>query len=162
MIFGLSFAVFLTLILVPIMYFTTYRFNKAAAEGKMFRNPFSFEGRIRRTEFGITVAIFFVVFIVLNMLLGGNSPTIMAQTAHSIFNIGLLWFLVAQMVKRFHDMGKNWWWILFLLIPIWNLYVLALLFFKPTNNEADKYGDNPRPALAEVIPGSLNAELPTA
>jgi len=178
MIFGLSFAVFLTLILVPIMYYTTFRFNKAAAEGKMFRNPFSFKGRIRRTEFGISLAIFILVNILLKIVLG-YVPTIFAMATSAVFSLLVLWFLVAQIIKRFHDMGKKWWWILFLLIPVlffsipflfilfilsllWALYVLALLLFKPMDAETNKYGDNPRPVVEEVSPGSLNAELPMA
>jgi multidrug efflux pump subunit AcrB/uncharacterized membrane protein YhaH (DUF805 family) len=144
MIFGLSFAVFLTLILVPIMYAATNRFSEASGEGHMFKNPFSFKGRIRRTEYGISFAILLVLLIIFNQLLGGVNPGALAQTTHMLFNILLLWFLIVQSIKRCHDMGKSGWWGL---IPIWDL----LLFFKPGTQGSNDYGENPR-SLPEPVP----------
>jgi uncharacterized membrane protein YhaH (DUF805 family) len=99
----------------------------------MFQNPFSFEGRIRRTEFGISLIIYAVAYgflaaIAMSGDLGG---------AAFIFFIPMLWFLWAQAAKRCHDVGNSGWW---QLIPF---YVFWLLFEDGQPN-SNQYGDNPK------------------
>ncbi|MET7029818.1 DUF805 domain-containing protein [Sediminicola luteus] len=105
----------------------------------MFKNPFSFEGRIRRTEYGLSYLIYmFIYFTALTILqLGGDY----AAMIFFICLIPLLWFMWAQGAKRCHDLGNNGW---YQLIPF---YVFWLLFAdsKPGTNE---YGDNPKHAEA--------------
>ena len=102
----------------------------------MFQNPFSFEGRIRRSEFGLSLIIFGVANIIITGLMGNiDIPSDM-----KIFGFGYIpavWFLWAQGAKRCHDLDKSGWW---LIIPY---YFLWMLFEdgKPGPNE---YGDNPK------------------
>jgi hypothetical protein len=96
----------------------------------MFSRPFSFEGRIRRTEYGITFLFYVVVLIMLK--LKEDNPGI-----YVLLYIPLLWLLWAQGAKRCHDLGLSGW---YQIIPF---YFLWLIFEdgKPGTNE---YGDNPK------------------
>ncbi|WP_347373267.1 DUF805 domain-containing protein [Aequorivita sp. Q41] len=110
----------------------------------MFKNSFSFNGRIRRTEFGISY-ILFLVFIygfialmeVLNM--GGYQLFIILGAAY--------WFQFSQGAKRCHDLGNNGF---YQIIPF---YIFVLLFSEGQNRN-NKYG--PDPKLEEL----QNAENP--
>ena len=58
----------------------------------MFKNPFSFNGRIRRTEFGITFIIVAFPHGIISLLMqkGGEADIL------GLAYIPLLWFLCAQ------------------------------------------------------------------
>ena len=98
----------------------------------MFSSPFSFDGRIRRTEYGISFIIYVIAAAFVNAIVeSGEVPII------GLAYIPMLWFLWAQGAKRCHDVGNNGWW---QIIPF---YVFWLLFQvgQPGLNE---YGQNPK------------------
>jgi serine/threonine protein kinase len=97
--------------------------NSAQTEIKrrMFSAPFSFKGRIRRTEYGLSMII--AVFV--NILTLG-------------FGVLLtLPFMLAQGAKRCHDLNKSGW---FQLIPFYNI----LLLFIEGDNGTNRFGDSPK------------------
>lgn len=99
----------------------------------MFKNPFSFNGRIRRTEYGISFILAIIPIAMINAYVQStDSPGLVA-----IFYIPLYWFLWAQGAKRCHDRGNSGW---FQIIPF---YVFWLIFASgdPLENE---YGPNPK------------------
>jgi len=88
-------------------------------KASMFKRCFSFSGRIRRLEFGLSIIIchtyatgLFVGFALYDDL----------EALMYILLIPAYWFLFAQGARRCHDLGYNGWW---QLIPF---YVLAMLF----------------------------------
>jgi len=105
----------------------------------MFKNPFSFSGRIRRLEFALSYAIFYGVIIVSGGILG-------AEEEASLMYLPILivgsWFLLAQRTKRCHDLGNSGF---YQLIPF---YVLVMLF-EEGRREDNKYGINPKDPRAE-------------
>lgn len=108
----------------------------------MFKNSFSFEGRIRRTEYAITFIIFIFAKVITQFIAVGitgadNANMSSAIGISNLFLIPLLLFLWAQGAKRCHDVGNNGW---YQLIPF---YMLWLLFQdgQPVKNQ---YGDNPK------------------
>ncbi len=96
----------------------------------MFKTPFSFNGRIRRTEYGISFIIYLVVISIIGAL--ADSAGILA-----VLYIPLLWFLWAQGAKRCHDVGHNGWW---QIIPLYFFWLL----FEDGMKEKNEYGVNPK------------------
>lgn len=103
----------------------------------MFKRPFSFNGRIRRLEYGISFIIYFVWLMIIEA--AGNSPSLSQGAAIMLLisYIPMLWFLWAQNAKRCHDRGNSGW---YQLIPF---YFLILLFGDGEEGE-NEYGDNPK------------------
>lgn len=106
----------------------------------MFKNPFSFKGRIRRTEYGISVLIYILTLVIFNILLdpnnSENSNSIEAIIYLILFVI-ILWFNLAQGAKRCHDLGNNGWW---QLIPFYFFWLL----FEEGESRINRYGVNPK------------------
>ena len=102
----------------------------------MFKNPFSFEGRIRRTEYGLS----FIIYLVAYGIVAGIGAAAGRDGAGAVMLLGLIplmWFLWAQGAKRCHDVGNSGW---FQLIPF---YVFWLLF-QEGEAGSNPHGDNPK------------------
>lgn len=83
----------------------------------MFKNPFSFEGRIRRTEYGLSFIIYSIVSIIISLSIETGG----AAVAAGILYIPLIWFFCAQSAKRCHDRGNTGW---FQIIPFYFFWLL--------------------------------------
>lgn len=94
----------------------------------MFTNPFSFEGRIRRTEYGLSIIIQYAAAFIISLI----SPELML-----VLQIPLYWFMLAQGAKRCHDRGNSGW---FQIIPFYGLW----MFFADSDNGINEYGPNPK------------------
>jgi uncharacterized membrane protein YhaH (DUF805 family) len=110
----------------------------------MFKAPFSFDGRIRRTEYGISFAIFIVAKMITQYIAIGLSGSDVnnAIVMSYIFSIPLLIFLWAQGAKRCHDVGRNGWW---QLIPFYAFY----LIFGEGVVGSNEYGEDPKKEVRE-------------
>ena len=98
----------------------------------MFKNPFSFEGRIRRTEYGLSVIIYAVFETIISRLGSETGGGIIL-----IILIPVIWLLLAQATKRCHDVGNSGWW---QLIPLYGLW----LVFQDGDHGPNQYGENPK------------------
>jgi uncharacterized membrane protein YhaH (DUF805 family) len=105
----------------------------------MFKNPFSFDGRIRRTEYGLTIIIYVIVAVIINAIIVGGTDNEILGIAY----IPMLWFLWAQGAKRCHDLGNNGWW---QIIPFYGLWLL----FQDGQYGLNQYGDNPKGIIQDV------------
>lgn len=101
----------------------------------MFKAPFSFEGRIRRTEFGLSYLIYFAAIIIIGLISEAGNDGI--ATIFTIAFIPLLWFLWAQGAKRCHDRGNSGW---YQIIPF---YVFWMLFAESELGQ-NEFGPNPK------------------
>lgn len=102
----------------------------------MFSAPFSFNGRIRRTEYGLSLIVFYIYFV-FSMLFNGD-------TVQVIISIILFWFLLAQGAKRCHDRGNSGW---FQIIP----YYLFWMLFAKGEAANNKYSNSPKTNKTKVI-----------
>ena len=122
---------------------TTRRLNLEDKQLFMFKSPFSFNGRIRRTEYGLSVIIYVVVILLLEGIIGAtmeSSSSTSKGVAGLIFLllvIPLVIFLWAQGAKRCHDLGNSGWFQLIPLYPFW-------LLFADGEHGINEYGENPK------------------
>lgn len=102
----------------------------------MWKRPFSFKGRIRRTEYGLTYIIVYIIYTIF-LYLGIAADNAVMEVIVLLVYIGIYWLLFAQGAKRCHDLGHSGW---FQIIPF---YVFVMLF---ANGERgyNKYGNNPK------------------
>lgn len=107
--------------------------NNVNTKPGMFRAAFSFEGRIRRMEHGLSIIIWYFYIIIMN----GIAITTGAPVLNLILLIPGLWFLWAQSAKRCHDLGNSGW---YQLIPFYALWML----FSEGKIGYNEYGANPK------------------
>lgn len=110
----------------------------------MFKQTFSFSGRIRRTEYCISIFILIIISIFVMAL---NVPVVTM-----IYCPLTLWFIFAQGSKRSHDIGDSGW---YQLIP---LYVLMLMF-KEGDIGANEFGEDSKER--SVVENGEQQELPS-
>jgi len=103
----------------------------------MFKKPFLFEGRIRRTEYGLSFLLLIFGRVTLAMLLTALTSGQDIRVIYFILQLPLVWFFLAQGAKRCHDVGWNGWLQLIPLVPIY-------LIFGDGQKEENKYGVNPK------------------
>ena len=103
----------------------------------MFKKPFSFSGRIRRLEYGISFVIYFVWYFILEI--AGKTPNLSQGVAIILLMsiVPMLWFLWAQSCKRCHDRGNSGW---YQLIP----FYFVILLFGDGDFGDNQYGNNPK------------------
>jgi uncharacterized membrane protein YhaH (DUF805 family) len=116
----------------------------------MFEAPFSFDGRIRRSEFVISFVIYFIIAVIINMSIASSNGD---MAIIGIAYIPALWFLWAQGAKRCHDLGNNGWW---QIIPFYALW----LIFQDGQVGNNEYGDNPKKINQNNSNEQANSNLP--
>ncbi len=104
----------------------------------MFKKLFSFNGRIRRTEYGITLVAYFLVAVTLQFtLLQPNPESGTGSLLYLIIFIPIIWIMLAQGCKRCHDRGNSGW---YQIIPFYGFWML----FADSINGENEYGPNPK------------------
>jgi uncharacterized membrane protein YhaH (DUF805 family) len=105
----------------------------------MFEAPFSFEGRIRRLEYGISIIMYTACYFISFLLASAISPFFF------VLMIPVIWFLWAQGAKRCHDRNNSGW---YQLIPFYGLWML----FAEGDSGENYYGDDPKSDNKERVP----------
>ncbi len=114
----------------------------------MFKAPFSFNGRITRTEYIMSTCLAFFLLGFTGLLITGS------EGLAFLISVTILWFWIAQGAKRCHDFGQAG---LLQVIPVIN--PIALWLFQGASGP-NQYGPDPRnPALA---PPPLASPAPPA
>ena len=104
----------------------------------MFKDIFSFNGRIRRTEWGISLIIYTIAYLIpYAIMLWATEASNWGVFFCIVAFVPLIWFVWAQAAKRCHDVGKSGWW---QLIPF---YTFIIIFIE--GNKGDNaYGADPK------------------
>ena len=121
-----------------------------AEQGRNNHNPFSAHGRLSRLSYLVTQVIIGVVpialpFFALLAFLGVSGFLILLFGALVIGVLVIVFSTIAS-IKRFHDLGRPWWWVVGTIIPVYNFYLIIELFFKRGTEGANRYGADPLPA----------------
>ena len=107
----------------------------------MFKAPFSFNGRIRRLEYGLSIIFFysalFLVSFLATAVTGGRNDNPLGSLLVLVVFVPGIWFMLVQAVKRSHDLGNSGW---FILIPFYSLWLL----FGNGKYGQNEYGFNPK------------------
>ena len=102
----------------------------------MFANLISFEGRIRRAKFAITLIVCYFVrsflFIIFDELI------VLGNLLSTITDVFLVLIFFSQSVKRLHDMDQTGW---LAILPVYN--PILLLFVDGTRGK-NQYGEDPK------------------
>lgn len=115
----------------------------------MFKDPFSFKGRIRRKEYALTILLYLVyIFGISVFAYQLNENLGLEEPYFIIFNYALFipayYFLLAQGAKRCHDLGKNGW---YQIIPLYGFVML----FADGESEKNVYGEDPKSGIGLVV-----------
>ncbi len=105
----------------------------------MFSNPFGIKGRIRRTEYWLSMFIFYIYVIVVGAMTGGIEDHASGDEAlfMVLLSIPAYWFIIVQAAKRCHDRGNSGW---FQIIPFYGLWMA----FAEGDFNYNQYGPNPK------------------
>jgi len=103
----------------------------------MFKNLFSFTGRIRRTEYGISFIIYIIIYFILTYVRLSEPEDKAVLSIILLCYVPLLWFLWSQGAKRCHDLNKSGWW---QIIP----FYFFVLIFQAGDLYPNQYGTNPK------------------
>jgi uncharacterized membrane protein YhaH (DUF805 family) len=119
---------------------------------------FSFNGRVNRAKFWLTLIAADIVAVIVFGIIGavtgdalvpdaeGNMPSPGAGVSAIILLVAVVmtWIGLAMGVKRFHDRNKSGWWILINFVPVigglW--YLIECGFLKGTTGP-NQYGPDP-------------------
>lgn len=101
----------------------------------MFSHPFSFKGRIRRLEYGLSYIIYYLWYGIISIAVDGGSDA--ANIVCLISIIPAIWFMLAQGCKRCHDRENSGW---YQIIPFYFLWML----FADGDVGENNYGPNPK------------------
>ncbi|MEO7444567.1 MAG: DUF805 domain-containing protein, partial [Ferruginibacter sp.] len=93
----------------------------------MFKKLFSFNGRIRRLEYGLSYLAYFLIIFIAAFSIGiVRGPGTQEEGPFSILFLviwlPLIFILLAQGSKRCHDMGKSGWWQIIPFYVFWMLF----------------------------------------
>lgn len=105
----------------------------------------SYEGRIGRRDFWISVAAMFAFGIAMSIV-SSILATIYAPLVYivSIASLATIYPACAAYAKRWHDRGKSGWWTLVAFIPLVGpLYMLWELGIQPSIEETNAWGAKP-------------------
>lgn len=101
-----------------------------------------FSGRARRAEYWMFVLVNFLVSLIVGFMAASNNIPIVAN----LYSLAVLVPSIAVGVRRMHDTDHRGW---FLLIPVYNLYLLCI----EGTRGANRFGPNPKPENEFAIQG---------
>lgn len=104
---------------------------------KFWKNYTNFSGRARRSEYWYVVLANVLVSLV--SMIPYVGPVI-----GGLYTIAVLVPTLALMVRRLHDLGKNWYYIFFALIPLAGQIILLVWFCTDSQVGTNEFGKNPK------------------
>lgn len=108
----------------------------------VFTNYVNFNGRARRSEywwFCLANAIVGGILSMLSQNVGG-----LFSVLSTIYTLAVFLPALAVEVRRLHDIGKRWTWLLFVFIPLVGWIFLVVWFAKDSDPGENAFGPNPK------------------
>ena len=108
---------------------------------------FSFEGRVGRKAFWLTLlasvvlAILAQVLVIGAVIASGQQPSALVSIPLLLVALALFWISLAVQAKRWHDQDKSAWWILVNLVPaVGGLVTLVMCGFLQGTPGPNRFG----------------------
>lgn len=109
----------------------------------LLKNYFNFNGRARRKEYWMFVAVNIVATIVISII-GGIIDYTIASVLSSLYALAVLLPGLGVTVRRLHDIGKGGIYILIALIPLVGAIILLIWECKEGQIGENQYGPDPK------------------
>ena len=107
--------------------------NSSTVGKGMFSHPFSFDGRIRRTEYCLSYIFYIIWYFIYMAVIESESIVLILLAIASL--IPALWFFIAQSAKRCHDRDNSGW---YQIIPLYFLWMM----FAEGDHGTNSYGED--------------------
>lgn len=104
----------------------------------MFKDAFSFNGRIRRKEYIVSQLLYYVGLLIISFFVSEADMPIVG-----FLFLPLAWFSLAQGAKRCHDRDNTGF---FQIIPFYSIW----MFFAPGDNGPNRFGPDPKQTAMEM------------
>lgn len=107
---------------------------------------FKFSGRLRRSHFLLGVILLTALSIATSFFVYVSFEE-SENKAMALANLVTIPFFILKIIlfkRRFNDFNWSGWSYLLIIIPLLNLVVIALLFFRDGTKGINKYGDDPK------------------
>ena len=129
-----------------------------SAKGRMNRSKYLIATLILQTIIFVSMFLFGMAL----MYLGSFGKSSILYFTLSIFCLLVIYAAFVISIKRFHDLNLSAWWILAFMIPLVNVVLVVILFFKKGTAGENKFGPDPlqgRGTVKEPIIGdSINIQ----
>lgn len=114
---------------------------------KVLKQYADFSGRTRRKEYWMFVlfySIFAIIAMILDNVLGIAIEGFGYGPLYGLYVLAMLIPALAVGVRRLHDVGKSGWMYLIILIPLAGAIWLLVLLCTDSQQESNKWGQNPK------------------
>ena len=103
-----------------------------------FSRYMDFSGRSRRSEYWGAQLVIWIISAVLGLLLREGSLLL------SLWSLATLVPNLSSMVRRLHDTGRSWTWLLWNLLPIAGQIIVLVAACTDSVPEANQWGESPK------------------
>lgn len=134
-------------------YYQTNQYNTAEKQTnlidcykKFWQNYANFSGRARRSEYWYVVLANIVILITASILELLPIPFIgmIISGLYLLYAIATIVPNLSLIVRRLHDIGKEWYYIFFGLIPFAGAIILLVWIFQDSQPGTNAFGENPK------------------
>ena len=106
-----------------------------------WKNYTNFSGRTRRSDYWQFVLVNFIIALPLGLL---SLIPYVGSLFMGIYMLATIIPNLAIQIRRLHDIGKDWYYIFFMLIPFAGSIILLVWYCQDSQIGANKYGENPK------------------
>lgn len=105
-----------------------------------FTKYVDFNGRARRSEYWY----FYLLNCICSAVAGAISTALDVQIISTLVSLAFLLPSLAVLVRRLHDIGKKWTWMLMALIPVVGWIFIIVYACKDSEPGENQFGPNPK------------------
>lgn len=113
---------------------------------------FKKQGRLNRKRYILRCLILWIISLITLLLI--NADTLVLTIIGSLLLLGITLSYIMLTIRRCHDINHSGYFYLLSIIPIGNIIVFLMLYFKKGTSGPNKYGPDPLGTITEVHPNN--------